>query len=371
MVVRVELRDRSFNILEVLDKEFMSLSWGYSRNGGCDSFSFDLPREYCNERYISGDFNVRIYARNDTTQAYDLKYQGVVESKLPNVRGSEETISVQGHGYQAQLSRIYLDGVTFVSQEVSVIVKNILDNYVVPNTDITYDAGDITATSFTPSTITFNTDAQSALQTLADTTGTREWGVDKDRNFYFKQRSSTVGLRFPLGGKVTGFSSDDSFKDIVNRVIVQGGDVAGVPYTATFNDTLSQLKYGRRDEVVQNSSITTSDVAQQLATSVLTDKSDVVRRARMELVNHETFIESTIPIPLLAIVARGVLYGEKYYGTFLYSGEVSYQVNRVTYRISDDGVLQANIEMGKLRPDLSEAIGQVEYELEQLRSATL
>lgn len=377
MIVKVELRDKSFNLLEILDNEFINLSWEWSRIGGCGSFSFDLPRQYCNEKFISGDFNIRIYQRNESTKAYDLKFQGIVENKAPNVRGVDETIQVQGHGYQAQLARIQLTDLTYSSQEASVIIKNLLDNYIVPYTDIVYDLGDLTATSFTFDSITFNTDALSAIQTIADTVGTREWGVDKDRSFFFKQRSSTVGLYFALGDKVTSFTSDDSFKDIVNRVIVQGGDIAGVPFMpdatgSAYNDTSSQTKYGRHDQVYQNSSIVTDAVAEQFAQSILLEKNDVIRRARCELVNYDTFIEDTLPIPLFELIARGTLYGEKLYGTFLYSGRISYQVNRISYKLqSNDGAFVTNLELGQLRPDISETISQLSYQLEQLRSASL
>lgn len=377
MIVKVELRNKSFELLEILDNEFMNLNWEYSRIGGCGSFSFDLPREYCNEKFISGDFNIRIYTRNDTTKAYDLKFQGIVENKAPRVRGIEEVISVQGHGYQAQLSRIQLVNVTYTSQEASIIIKSLLDNYIVPNTDIIYDVGDLTATSFTFDSITFNTDALNAIQTIADTVGTREWGVNANRSFFFKARSSTSGLYFSLGDKVTSFTSDDSFKDIVNRVIIQGGDVAGTPFTpdatsAPYNDTSSQTKYGRHDQIYQNSSIVTDSIAQQFAASVLAEKKDVVRRGRCEIVNYETMIESTIPIPLFELVSRGTLYGEKLYGTFLYSGRISYQVNRVSYKLaSQDNSFTTNLELGQLRPDISESIAQLEYQLEQLRTAAL
>lgn len=370
MVVRVEIRDRAFNILEILDNEFMGLSWGYNRTGGCAGFSFSLPREFCNEKFISGDFNIRIYVRNETTKAYDIWFQGVVEDKIPNVVGEKETIAVQGHGYQAQLSRIYVDR-DYTSTEVSAIVKDILDNDVVPNTDIIYSAGDIVDTGFTPDSMKFNTDALSAIQTLADLVGTREWGVDSSRSLFFKARSSAVGFKFPLGGKVSAFNSDDSFKDIVNKIVVQGGDVAGVPFTATYNSLSSQTKYGLRTKVYQNSAITTAAVATQFADSIFAERNDVVRRGRCSLVGHEAQIEATVPIPLFVLLARGILYGEKNYGTFLYSGEVSYQVNRISYKYGDDGSFTTDLEVGKLRPDISESIGRLEYQLEQERSASL
>jgi hypothetical protein len=371
MKTRITISDSAFNILEVLDNEIISPSWEFNRIGGCGSFNFSLPRDYCDEKYISGDFNIKIYGRNDSTSTFDLWYQGLVEAKMPNIRGDEEKISVQGHGYQAQLSRIYLNGVTYTGQEVSVIIKDLLDNYIVPYTNISYSASDIEATTFTPSSIKFSTDAMSAIQTLADIVGTREWGVDEDRNFYFKARSSSIGYRFTLGGKVTSFSSDDSFKDIINRVIIQGGDVAGVPYTDTFNDVISQLKYGRRDSVISNSSVTTSDVATRLASSVFAEKNDVVRRGSCEIADYEVRMEATIPIPLFALVTRRPFYNEKFYGTFLYGGEISYQINKIGYKLNNEGSLTINLDLGKPRPDISETIGQMEYELEQLRSASI
>ena len=370
MITRVELRDKSFNILEILDNEFIKLTWDFNRIGGCGSFSFDLPRPYCNEKYISGDFNVRIYKRNPTTKAYDLWFQGLVEDKIPNIQsGVQESITVQGQGYQTQLGRIYV-AQTFTSTEIGAIVKSILDNFIVPNTDITYSAGDIVNTGFTADNIALNTDGQSAIQNLADIAGNIEWGVDLNRHFYFKTASTTVGFRYALGGPlVTKYNSDDSFKDIINRVIVQGGDVSGSAYTKTFDDLISQRKYGRRDQVIQNTSITTDNVAQQFANSVFAQKDDVVRRATCEITNEETQAEASIPLGLFNMIARAAFYGENLYGTSLYSGQINFQINKITYTLDDQGGLVKAFDLGSFRPDIIENIGRIKYQIDQLRSA--
>jgi hypothetical protein len=370
MDFRVEIRDTDFNILEFLENEITSLSWDYSRIGGCGSFSFELPREFCNERFISGDFNIRIYIRNETTKAYDLWYQGLVEDKKPSISGDKEKVSVTGHGYQAQLSRIQISE-SYSSTEISVIVKDILDTYITPNTDITYETADIEATGFTADTLDFSTDAESALKTCADTVGGIEWGVDKDRKFFFKARSSTVGYRFWIGKNITGFNEDQSFKDIVNRVVVQGKEIAGVPYTFTANDLSSQTKYNLRTKVIQNSAISTEDVATQFASSMLDEYSDVVRKASCSLVNYQTRIEATVPIPLFVLKGVGVRYGEKKYYTFLYSGEINRYIERANYSINDNAVLTTKLTLGQLPPNSSEQIVQLKYKLEQLRTANL
>jgi len=367
---RVEIRDRSFNLLELLENEILDLSWDYSRIGGCGGFRFSLPREYCNEKYISGDFNVRIYIRNVSTKAYDLWYQGLVEDKVPNIRGVEETIDVSGHGYFAQLARIQIDR-DYSSQEISVIVKNILDNDITPNTDISYDGGDVVATSFTADTLEFNTDGKSAMQTLAEIVGTREWGVDKDRKFFFKARSSTVGFTFPLGRYIKDFSSDQDFRSIVNNVIVQGAESGGTPFTREVGDTSSQTKYGLREKVVQNSSISTNDVADEFGNAYLSEFKEVVRRARCDLVDYDTRIESTIPIPLFQLKQAGVTYGTQKYGTFLYSGLIGRQINRIQYSIDDNRNLKIRLDLGYLRPSIAENLAQLEHKLEQVRNDSL
>lgn len=370
MEFRVEIRDRSFTLLEILDKEILDLSWDYSRIGGCGGFNFTLPRKFCDEKYISGDFNIRIYIRNSSTKAYDLWYQGFVEDKIPNVRGKDETIQVTGHGYSAQLSRVYIDA-NYSSTETSLVVTNIVDTLVEPVTDIVYDGTLIVATSFTPDTLEFNTDADSAIQSCADIVGTREWGVNKDRKFFFKARSSTVGFRYWLGKNIINFSSDDSFKDIVNSVLIQGGDVAGTPYTKSYNSTASQTKYGKRTKVTQNSSITTDTVSAQFANAIFAEFNDVVRKASCEILDVTSMIETTIPIPLAIVMATRVTYGTKKYGTFLYSGDIERQINRINYRINNNGIMTTRIEMDYYRPNISEDIAQLEYQLEQQRTATL
>jgi hypothetical protein len=357
-------------MVEILDKEYMDLSWDYSRIGGCGGFSFRLPRKIFEERAISGAYNVRIYYRNPSTNTYDLWYQGLIENKIPNIRGNSEDIQISGHGYQAQLSNVYVSQ-TYTAQEASVIVKNILDNYVTPYTSISYDIGDLEATSFTFDTLEFNTDALSALQTIADTVGTREWGVDKNRKFFFKSRSSTVGLRYVIGKNITNYSENQDFKEIINRVIVQGAQVGGTYFTATYNDTPSQLKYGLRAKPKQNSSIVSSTVAEQFADSIFAEFNEAVIKSNFELVGIEAQIEATNPIPLVNILVKQDKYGEKKFGEGIYSGLVNISVNRVSYSVTNNNSLNIGIDLGKIRPAVSEAIAQLEYQLEQQRSAAL
>lgn len=368
---RVELRDRQFNILDILDNEYTELSWSYSRIGGCGGFSFKLPRRLFEEKNVSGTFNIRIYYRNPSTDTYDIWYQGFIQNKTPFVRGNTEDIQIDGHGYYAQLKNIYVN-TSYASQEVSVIVKDVLDTYITPNTNISYQAADIEATTYTPDSITFNDYGDAVMQKLADLVGTREYGVDSSRNFFFKARSTSVGRQFYLNKNLHSFTENQDFSDIFNRVYVQGAQAGGTSYfSAATNHLPSQAKYGIIDRVIQNSSVTTDAVAAQLSTSALSESNDVSRKASFKLVNLEAQLEATNPIDLINVIKKQTRYGQKRYGTFLYAGNVNRVVNRLNYTVTDANTLEIDVDCGQLRPDIVEQLSQLTYNLEQNRASSV
>lgn len=363
MIHKILISDRSFNPLVEVQDIASNIRWEYNRIGGCGAFSFDLPIKYCRQILIALGFNVKIYRRNPSTGDYDIWYQGRIENTIHNIQGETEVLTIEGVGYQSALKDIYIDNVTYSSQEASVIISDLLTNYITPNTDIT--AGTVSATSFTPNSLQFNQDALSCIQTIADIVGTREWGVNASRELYFQQRSSSVGFVYILGNKITSFSLDISSDDIVNRVIVIGADSGGTPFKESYNSTQSQAKWKRRDKVIKNSAVSTSQVAEQLATAQFSELNDVVRRARVDLL-EERQIEATIPIPLFQVIPSLIAYGQLKYGTFLYSGKVDMQVNRINYSMDIVGNLSISLQLGQLRPSIAEDISQLEFEINQL-----
>jgi len=369
-MIRLELRDTAFKVLEILDREAFNLAWAYSRIGGCGEFRFGLPRRLFEEKSISGDFNIRIYWKNPETNNLDLWYQGLVEDKIPSVLGNNETIEISGHGYSSQLRRIYIDE-TFTSTELSAIVASIIGTNVSADTDIVFDASLIATTGFTPDTLDFNDDAESAIQKCADIAGGIEWGVDRDRKFFFKANDTDVGFRFPFGRNITNFTEDVEFRSIVNRAVVQGAQTGGTYYASTHNEDTSQLKYNLRTEVLQNSSIITDAVAAQYATAYFSEYATPQRRANADLINYEALLEATTPIPLVDLVEKLITYGTRKYGTFLYSGSVNRQINRVNYKLTNQNSLEISLDFGKKRPTVSEEFSRILYDLDQQRSASL
>jgi len=325
-----------------------------------------LPREFDDQGDLGGDYDIRIHRRANAG-TYSLWYSGFIEDRTP-ILGDPEKIEVKGFGYSAQLSRVVVNG-TYASQEVSVIVKDILDTYVTPNTDITYSATDITATTFTVDTISFKTSAMNALRTLAEIAGTREWGVGADRKFFFKARSTTINYYYQSGYKIKNFSTIDSFREIINRLYIEGGEVGGTKYELTINDTDSQTKYGLREQVVSNASIVSSDVGSQYGAAILAEKGELSRRAKIVIVNEYDRFEDTVPLGEFVFRTPGTRYNENYYGEVLYGGDVEYQINKIQYKIGKNKSLIKTVDLGQARPSLAENIEQIEYKLDTLREA--
>lgn len=366
MIYKILVSDRSFTPKAEIQNVAFNIRWRWDRIGGCGAFSFNLPKEFCRNSPILVGYNIKIYVKNQATNSYDLWHQGRVDDHIHEVNSNAEYIRISGDGYITELNDIYVDR-DYTIQETSVIVKDVLDNDITPNTNISYTGSDVEATSFTFDSLKFNTHAQNVISTLADTVGSREWGVDENRKFYFKERSESITHRFPLVDKVKKYSINSSSKDIVNRVIVIGGDVSGSPFTATYNNIKSQAKWKRRDKAIKNTAIVTSTVAEQFADSVFSEYSGIIRRARLDL-QDEQRIESSLPIGLVHVKAKSDTYGSKKYGEGQYSGAIKYQVNRISYQIDNAGNLLISMELGQLRPNVAESIGQIESKIEQLQA---
>lgn len=365
MIYRVEIRDRDMEFVNVADKRIGRLQWAYSPVGGCGQFSFSALSKYCTELEFGGNFNVRIKRRDPDTRDFNLIYQGRIENTINEVKDDIEVILVQGYGYQSELSDIRVSR-NYSSTEVSAIVKSILDNDVVPNTNITYDSGDIEDTGFTADSIDFKyATALDCMSKLAEIVGSREWGVDKDRKFFFKARSDAEGFHYPLGKKARNLTINASSREIANRVIVLGKEESGTQYIYTKDYAKSQLKYNRRDYVIQNSAVSTSSVAEQLADAVYAERNGIVERGSVEIIDDRIF-EETIPVPLIKIITREITYDEREYDTFLYAGQEAFRINEVSYNVDASGVLRSMLDLGMKTPNIVEDIKKLKFSIENI-----
>jgi hypothetical protein len=351
--VRVEHYNRSGILLEQLAPDLREATWTYQRIGGCGDASFVLSRDYEEAGGFSGNHEIKVYVRDETGPRFSLFYDGIVYAIDPAL-GEQDTITVYTTGYGHELNWLVVNA-TYTNTEISAIVKTILDTIVVPNSDITYVASDIENTGYAPSSISFLGSVAEAFDTLAKLGGVMEYGVDRNRAFYFKIPSTTLGYKFPTGGRLNQLQEMVDFDKIVNQIVVRGAGTV----KRTRNSTQSQEKYRIRADVIENTSVTVDAVADQLGDAILADRAEASLRSVVGLVGSRTLYEGTTPIPKVGVLKSTKKYGTFKYGAASYQGTYAYRVSRIDYTLSEAG-LNVRFELGIARPRASEMLAQLQ-----------
>jgi hypothetical protein len=365
---RIELRNKYFDLIRVLNKEASNVSWDYNRIGGCGASMMNL--EVVELPEVGADYNIQIRLE-DGQGGTNLVYSGYVESNRPVV-DVKPSVQLKAFGYSGQLARVRVNE-TYANVEVSVIVKDILDTYVLPDTSIEYVDVDIEPTGFSIDSLPFDCMADEAMKTLAEIAGGVEWGVDVNRKFFFTKKSDAIRhyLRYKID--VAKFDPLDDYGAIINRLYIKGGKVGGVQFEDTANNSESQGRYGLRSQIISNSSIVTSSVSQRYGTMMLADQAKVQRKISIKVKINTRFFEQTIPLGKISIIAETITQARKYgdsdaiYGKFKYGGNQSFEIDKISYKLIDQGT-EVTINAGTARPDVAEEIKKLEFEIQQLRN---
>lgn len=390
----IELRSKSpFNLKARIEPFITNLSWEWNRIGGCGRCSFTLEGDYV-RLAISADDDIWIYLPNEGGGS-TLWYRGYVERVTPQLSGPKQNIRVECMGYSGWFERLIVQasgGVkTYTNTEISAIVTDIINTYVVPNTNITMGVVDVS--TFTPDTLEFKGTVKDALRTLFDLLGNIEYGVDADLRFYWRIQLGAVQHKFWIGDKVTQILDRLNFDQIVNRIYFEGGKMGGVTFTQTGDSTISQSQYGLHEEIISNGSIVTPAVASQYISGIFAQRSKPTYERSFSLKNTKTRFEENVPLGLLSVIDPNIsqiqaIYGtaanggsNKIYGTAahggsnqLYGGFRKDSFDRVKYSPSPmDGRVDAEVQLGtSLGYSLASAeLRQLELSLESVRQRDL
>ena len=98
---------------------------------------------------------------------------------------------------------------SYTSTRIDLIVDNIVDIFITPNTDIT--KGTIDTAGFTADVMDFKTNVISALKTLAEIEGRVEYGVDENLVFFWRDESTAVSYKFIVGDNIKVLQRKDCF----------------------------------------------------------------------------------------------------------------------------------------------------------------
>jgi hypothetical protein len=296
-----------------------SLEWELM-SFGCGAFSFvlgSLPA-----------FPVSYRTRVDVHPYFSPSpwFSGFIQT-IPKA-GQKPPYRYVGFGFFEQLDWVTVTE-SYQSQEISVILKDIIENTVAPNTQIAYNASKIEATSYTVTDISFDhTRAKDAIQQLANLVEGYEFGVDDSREFYFRAKGTDVNYYYWAGEHFQDVEIEEDPLSVRNKLYVKAGQIqaGGTNIVGTVLDATSISTYGLREELVTAPDILDGADALAWAEQILTDKKNPKIKAKVVNVFLDQTQAKIVPAGKIRITAHeGTAY--------------ELPIDRVLYRISKEGIL--------------------------------
>ncbi len=293
---------------------------------GCGAFAFtvdDIP-----------SFTPVDRTRVNIHPYFDIEpwFTGFVQ-KVPDP-GAARPLEYSGFGFFAQLNWVTVTQ-SYGPQDIALIVADIVENIVAVNTQVRYNSAKIETTGYvTSGTIDFDhVFAQSAIQSLAEIAQDFEYGVDDQREFYFRARSSGVMNWFWKGKHFQDLAITADPMGIRNKLYVKGGTVTGGSnYLPPVSDAASIAEHGLREDIITAPELLDTADATRWAEYVLSQNINPITQGQI----LGFFLDQR----RAKIEARGQLRVTTEDGT-----AYTLPIKRVSYKIDSTGIL-ADIDLG-------------------------
>jgi hypothetical protein len=359
----IHLFDNFGNLRYALERVAIA-DYDFNRNGGCGQAIIEIARDHeFLKAYIPPKSSIKLYVNGV------LRYTGKLLRVKRRTEPGKEAVILTCYGYILDLAKMIVSD-TFEGMEVSAIVKSILDSTVVPGSEITYDAADIEVTDYSVSSITFNHTVKDAFAFLADLAGSVEWGVDRNKKFYFKRTDPIVRRVWVKGREVESWEEDRNDEPVTNTLRVFGQD--GTEPLVTLSAQLSVNTFGTRTDNVFESAITEVSDANRYGTVILKKLASSTRSIKARLVLVDPFIELTTPLGATAINTDMFSAIKKYGHTHKYGRTNQYgnlkrdQISAIRYKIQNGG-MYAEVTLQGDVPNLGDQQKRVEFEIRNLQ----
>jgi hypothetical protein len=329
------------------------------------------------------------------TATSKLVYRGYLANIVPTLKTNPDIV-LDVRGYFDLLKKIVIqdtgDTKTYTTSKVSEIVNDIVDTFIVVNTNITEGTIEDGEYITDIDTIDFLGTVEDALRTLSEIAGDIEYGVDEDLAFYWMAEHTTISHKFFVGNNIAILERRVKWDDLVNKFYLIGGEVADAKYKKTGENTDSQSSYGLAEEIINNSSIVSDSVAVQYMAAILAEKAIPQFSIRATIKNTALRLEDTIPLGLVTFydasydsVSLGDLIGDIIGETadggsditigetgdggsgVIVGGQYSAQVDRISYSLSNTpGRFNLEIQLGDTVLETAAKIKRLERELASL-----
>jgi hypothetical protein len=395
----IELRNKENTLIEILQPDVNRLSWEYATVGGCGECEVSLRREFDRFGDIDLDYDVQVWRSLDplgifgtrldavlpfqlgtpATGARELRYSGFIREITP-IFDEVESVKLRCSGYSRQLEYLAVFNattfgpVTYTTMEVSAIVTDLVDSFVVLGSKIkrTGALALVLDTGVVIQELTFNGSVWEALKTLAEIGGNAEVGVRADREIYFTPRQNAIKQTYNLGNNIKLYESTRTSDDVVNWVFLQGGD-----------GTFYKLTNGPYQSGYQKERVILVPAISQPADAALWGISYFARfgaaqpSGTLNLAASDDWIENVgNPMGLVRVFGGPIFIAG---GTRLQAllplelGKVlgattdqSYRIASISYTPSENG-LRITVQLGERSNTLADQFRNIEYQLSALR----
>lgn len=370
-ILQVLLYDEYFNLKRELNN-FTNLYWEYNRIGGCGQCTFSVIQ--------SADQHEKDFAPRTSVKIVidgEVRYQGQIAKYVRSVQTGSEAIMPVFFGYLLNLDNVVVRR-SYVNTEVSEIIKDIMDQDVIPNVDVDYSDVDIDETDYVVQSITFNHTVKDAFAILGQLAGNYEWGVDRDRLLYFKRPDRIVRHVAVLGREIQSFQQEKSYEAIQNIVNVFGSG----GFLGRVSSSLSQRLFGYKETNVFESAVSEASDGNRIAAISVKFLGASQRRTNFSYMKDDEFLERSLPIGAMAITTSSLRRLKKYgasapgrrntYGrnTSVYPNKygnlANDQIGTIRYSLAGKG-LNVGISLTENIPTLGDQLKRVEYEIRDLQ----
>lgn len=239
------------------------LSFKCLRDGGCADFSFTLAEPY-SQATINYNHRVDICLFDQPNPWFS----GFIEN-IPQ-QGTEKIQEYSGFGYSEKLDKKLIN-VSKTAKEISLITTEILDSDITPNYPIIKDATKIENTGYTiAGSLQFErTRAKEVFNKLTEIANDYEFGVDEERDFYFRAKDTTINERFWIGKHIGKFVPEKDISEIVNRWFVYSPPFSdGSNYQLMVENQTSQTNNGLSEDFIEAPEIINLYSATNLASGI-------------------------------------------------------------------------------------------------------
>jgi len=365
----VNFYDQNGDLLYALDiNKRTNVWWEYNRRGGCGQCQIEFPtRDAEFIRRARPNCSVKISINNE------VRYTGKIVNQNRSVANGSEMLLITAYGYIIELGTLLVRE-SYENQGIQSIVQNILDSYVVGRSKITYSASNIDDPGYAVSVINFNHTAQDAMTFLASLGGNIEWGVDRNKSFYFKNYDPEIRKVYVLGREVTGLQEDFRDEGIINILNI----FSGSDYLFQMQATMSVNLFDRREGNLFESSLESEADFVRLGTNFLKKSSSMRRSLRFSFIKPDEFLDTSVPIGAIAVTAIRFRERPKYGRTNKYGrsrvgvNRIKYgnlkrdQLSNIRYQVSGGG-MTIDVTLEDDAPNVGDQSNRLQYEIKDLQ----